>query len=94
MSRLVEIAKTASAVTTAAAVPLVLTSYLFGFEPQILSCICPSTPPREVPTFNEYLHASQQINGNSFGTDALTSVAYPGAVAGIYFSNYFLVGQK
>lgn len=90
MSRLVEIAKTVSVVTTAIAAPLLLTTFLYGFEPQIQYCI---STPREVPAFNEYLEGSRQRNGNSLVTDALTHVAYPGAVAGIYYSN-FLVDQK
>jgi len=66
---------------------LFLVSFLFGFEPQITAHNRGVVPPM---SFQDYMSGSIEQSGDTFFVRTLTSVAYPGAIAGVWVRNQLL----
>ncbi len=75
----------AEGIATLIALPLVMLfmiSYLYGFEPQCVTCCSMARGHAQNFSFSEYMRASTTVNGDGWGAKAITTIAYPGAKAG------------
>lgn len=63
---------------------LLLVSWLFGAEPQLLTF---STEKIPLVSFNEYMQGSTKKNGDNFCVKVLTTIAYPGYLVGASVHN-------